>query len=278
MYHPLSICCWQGQWLHPLGVVLSTVYQKIKVIRNDAILTTFRDSLIQTSINPDTHVLEVQRGEEEIDLSGFQYEETVAVQNLLAEIYYYLNPQEVSMMKMMGYLPGMGLGKDLQGISEPINFVDNCHCFGIGYEPTEEDFEKKEEQAHEKARVLKEGREVSSTSILVKRPPETTRLDATTNPVPRNFDASQDCVFHQEEEELFYMEEVYSPWDEVEWIMYDGENTKGEWLADEENHAFDGFSIKAMFKAFTLEDSRGKKRRAAGAFVYLMMTYANQGV
>ncbi|GFZ09507.1 MBOAT (membrane bound O-acyl transferase) family protein [Actinidia rufa] len=57
-----------------------------------------------------------------------------------------------------------------------------------------------------------------------------------------------------EEEELFYMEEVYSPWEEVEWIVYDEEDTRGEWSADEEeDHALVGFSLKAVFGTFALE-------------------------
>ena len=66
--------------------------QKIKMNRNDAILTVFGDSSIGTSVKPDTPVLEVHRGEEETDLSGFQYEAKV-VQNLMAEDDYYQNPR-----------------------------------------------------------------------------------------------------------------------------------------------------------------------------------------
>ena len=55
------------------------------------------------------------------------------------------------------------------------------------------------------------------------------------------------------------MEEVYSPWDEVEWVDYNEENARGEWLADEEeNHSLDDFNLKASFGTLTLEDMEGK--------------------
>ena len=60
------------------------------------------------------------------------------------------------------------------------------------------------------------------------------------------------------------MEKVYSPWDEVKWIEYDGEDVIEEWLTDEEeeDHAHEDFYLKFMFEAFMLEDLEGKEEKS----------------
>ena len=44
------------------------------------------------------------------------------------------------MMRAMFYLPGLGLGRRQQGISEFIAVVSHDLPFGLGYTPTEADY------------------------------------------------------------------------------------------------------------------------------------------
>ena len=57
----------------------------------------------------------------------------------------------------MSYFPGLGLGRNLQGLPRFPDFPDNQHTFGLGYKPTPEDLREKARQARDKAAARKNG-------------------------------------------------------------------------------------------------------------------------
>ena len=83
----------------------------------------------------------------------------------------FLNPQVAAMMLQMQYFPGLGLGRNHQGIAKFPNIPTQHHSFGLGYKPTKEDYAQKAKKAREKALAKKEGRHVPMKKVKI--PPTT---------------------------------------------------------------------------------------------------------
>ena len=69
----------------------------------------------------------------------------------------FLNPQVAAMMLQMQYFPGLGLGRNHQGIATFLSIPTQHYSFGLGYKPTREDYAQKAKEAREKALAKKEG-------------------------------------------------------------------------------------------------------------------------
>jgi len=101
--------------------------------------------------------------EEDLALSGFDIEEVQAISWLEENIEEcfpmdfdpYNNDKVVSMMRKMDYFPGLGLGRNNQGLPNFTSYVTTIPPFGLGYKPTDEDLleEGLKKIAHSKAKV-----------------------------------------------------------------------------------------------------------------------------
>ncbi|XP_050222407.1 uncharacterized protein LOC126672500 [Mercurialis annua] len=98
---PISYALLLGRpWFHALGGIPSTLHQKIKF--------PFNDEVITISAEEDTVCSKVDLGAEIPPITGF---------NLVGGIYEdYMDPQVAMMMKNIKFFPGLGLGKNQQGI------------------------------------------------------------------------------------------------------------------------------------------------------------------
>ena len=151
--------------IHQVSAVPSTLYQKIKLILDGSLLVISGDPLIRQPTNTASLLLEIQPNEEPPYLTGFHFEETFYIQ--VAPEYTmlvppimddFLNPQVAVMMLQMQYFPGLGLGRNHQGIAKFSNIPTQHYSFGLGYKPTKENYAQKAKEAHEKALAKKEGR------------------------------------------------------------------------------------------------------------------------
>lgn len=48
---------------------------------------------------------------------------------------FLVSSAALEMMRKMNYMPGLGLGRNQQGIAEFPSFLENSHHFGLGYVP-----------------------------------------------------------------------------------------------------------------------------------------------
>ncbi|XP_077234732.1 uncharacterized protein LOC143876939 [Tasmannia lanceolata] len=106
-------------WLHKVGAVPSTLHQKLKFILNHKVVTVKGD--------PDLEVGQISQeltlGKEgDISLTGFSLEvATITVKEAMNEEIFFLsstNSNVVRMIRLQGYIPGAGLGRYHQGMTE----------------------------------------------------------------------------------------------------------------------------------------------------------------
>ncbi|XP_077215937.1 uncharacterized protein LOC143850593 [Tasmannia lanceolata] len=106
-------------WLHKVGVVPSTVHQKLKFIKNNRIITVRGDPEPEVG-----QISEEQIGSSTIDVSltGFSLEvSTITMEEAMSEEILFMssaNAQVARIMRKYGYIPGTGLGRNLQGLTE----------------------------------------------------------------------------------------------------------------------------------------------------------------
>ncbi|XP_070022837.1 uncharacterized protein [Nicotiana sylvestris] len=135
-------------WIHAAGVVPSTLHQMVKFEDKDREIVVYGEDEQSIYRDPSIPCLEAREGSEhtvyqvfEVVLAG-QYEEgSPCPQPFLSNASIMVAKE----MIRQGFKPGKGLGKSLQGITEPITLPSTKKLFGIGFQPTpkNEDWAKK---------------------------------------------------------------------------------------------------------------------------------------
>ncbi|XP_077248053.1 uncharacterized protein LOC143887761 [Tasmannia lanceolata] len=126
-------------WLHKVGVIPSTLHQKLKFIRNNMVVTVKGD--------PDLEIGQISQelivGKDDISLTGFSLEVTaITMEEAMNEEIFFLrstNFKVVKMIRKQGYIPGAGLGKYHQGMTESPVLKTFNGLFGLGYKPTKKE-------------------------------------------------------------------------------------------------------------------------------------------
>ncbi|XP_077211881.1 uncharacterized protein LOC143847087 [Tasmannia lanceolata] len=143
-----SFCLLLGRpWLHKVGVIPSTLHQKLKFIRNNRVITVRGDPKPEVGQISQELVIENTR---DVSLTGFSVEvSAITMEEAMSEEIMFLsstNTRVVKMMRRYGYVPGAGLGKNLQGPTERPELKASDGLFGLGYKPTRK--EKQEMRAY----------------------------------------------------------------------------------------------------------------------------------
>ena len=101
-------------WIQEVGVIPSSLHQKVKFIHERRIIMIQFNRDIVTSSEP---MLQISHSEDDLHLTGFTFDE-VQVVNLEDDsrdmipmfFYQYNSTLELNMMRGMSYMPGLGLG------------------------------------------------------------------------------------------------------------------------------------------------------------------------
>ncbi|KAI8550831.1 hypothetical protein RHMOL_Rhmol06G0138200 [Rhododendron molle] len=78
-------------------------------------LTIHGDSEIRTPIENNALLLEIQHGEEDIVLGGFSLDTSKSMFSVRIDDDFVISNVAIKIMKKMSYMPGLVLGKNLQG-------------------------------------------------------------------------------------------------------------------------------------------------------------------
>ncbi|XP_077252321.1 uncharacterized protein LOC143891664 [Tasmannia lanceolata] len=127
-------------WLHRVGVISSTLHQKLKFIRNNRVITVKGDPDLE--IGQISQELIVGKAGD-ISLIGFLLEVTaITMEEAMNEEVFFLsstNSKVIKMIRQQGYIPGAGLGKYHQGMTESPVFKTFNGLFGLGCKPTKKE-------------------------------------------------------------------------------------------------------------------------------------------
>ncbi|XP_077242700.1 uncharacterized protein LOC143883237 [Tasmannia lanceolata] len=157
-------------WLHKVGVIPSSLHQKLKFIRNNRVITVKGD--------PDLEVGQIsQEGtsekKDDVSLTGFSVEVTaISFEKAKSEEILFLtstNPRVVKMMRKQGYLPGAGLGRNHQGIVEWPVMRKNEGLFGLGYEPSRDEIREMRNYMRKWSELRRRGLELPMKSFSLIR-------------------------------------------------------------------------------------------------------------
>jgi len=137
----LAYSCLLGRpWIHTVGVVPFTLYQKLKFVIDDELIIVFGEEDLLVFRQSSTSYIEVV--EEALETS-FQTLEIVSTNYVETfKVDPYLSNASLMMAKTMmkeGYKCGSGLGKNDIGSVMPSELIENKGRYGLGYKPTRVD-------------------------------------------------------------------------------------------------------------------------------------------
>nr|XP_027122183.1 uncharacterized protein LOC113739139 [Coffea arabica] len=143
-------------WIHSSGAVPFSLYQVLKFVVNDQLLTIFTEEnyIVIADSEPK------ENGNRNASVSSYRTTDIVSVSWITSEALkdeMVLPAANVMMAKEMirgGYEFDKGLGCNLQGILKPVELIEKKDLFGLGFRPTARDI--KEMKARKKAE--KEGK------------------------------------------------------------------------------------------------------------------------
>jgi len=137
----LAYNCLLGRpWIHSVGVVPSTLQQKLKfVVERQLIIVSGKEDIL-VSFPSSTPYVEAA---EELLETSFQALEVVSSAYVESPLMQpHLSGAALMVARVMlghEYEPRIGLGRNGNGIASLVEFVENRGRFGLGYEPTRAD-------------------------------------------------------------------------------------------------------------------------------------------
>ncbi|KAL5124020.1 hypothetical protein HKD37_02G004500 [Glycine soja] len=141
-------------WIHSVGVVPSTLHQKLKfVVEGHLVIVSGEEDIL---VSCPSSMPYVEAAEESLE-TAFQSFEVVSI----ASVDSFSGQPCLSDTAMMvarvmlgnGYEPGMGLGKNNGGRTSLISTRGNRGMFGLGYKPTQRTYEKVSQEGRAEAKV-----------------------------------------------------------------------------------------------------------------------------
>ncbi|XP_077219773.1 uncharacterized protein LOC143853962 [Tasmannia lanceolata] len=124
------------------GETLEVEFQKLKFVRNNRVITVRGDP--EPEIGQIT-AESVDESAKDVSLTGFSLEvSTITMGEAMNEEIIFLTSTNVNVARMMrrfGYIPGAGLGRNLQLTEWPLMKAMNG-LFGLGYQPTRKEVQE----------------------------------------------------------------------------------------------------------------------------------------
>ncbi|XP_077221640.1 uncharacterized protein LOC143855408 [Tasmannia lanceolata] len=153
-------------WLHKFGVVPSSLHQKLKFLHKNRMITVKGDPNLEIGLI--TQDFTVGKADD-ISLTGFSLEVTaITFEEAMNEEICFLtstNSNVIKMIRRQGYIPGAGLGKYHQGLTEFPEFKAFDGLFGLGYKPPKKEVKEMKQLMLKWAECRRRGLELPMAPI-----------------------------------------------------------------------------------------------------------------
>jgi len=138
--NPAYSCLLGRPWIHSVGVVPSTLHQKLKFVVEGCLVIISGEEDILVSCPSSMPYVEVAKESLETAFQSFEVVSNASVESLLMLPHMCHAAMMVARVILgHGYEPGIGLGKNNDGVASLIKFKENRGRFGLGYKPTRAD-------------------------------------------------------------------------------------------------------------------------------------------
>ena len=151
--NPSYSCLLGRPWIHMAGAVPSSLHQKVKFVVGDKVISVAaeEDMIVATTITAPYIEVNEEAGEcsfqsFEIVHVSFVGEKSKAPIPRLSKVTHLGLEQTVG----KGAMAGLGLGKGLQGMRQPIMVRLKQDSYGLGYKPNEKEKRRQMEKKKEK--------------------------------------------------------------------------------------------------------------------------------
>ena len=137
----LAYSCLLGRpWIHSIGVVPSTLHQKLKFMVEGRLVIVSGEEDILVSFPSSMSYIEATEEFSETNFQSFKVVSNAFVESLPMRPCMSDAVMMVARV-MLGheYKPGMGLGKNKDGMASLVEFKETRGRFGLGYRPTRAD-------------------------------------------------------------------------------------------------------------------------------------------
>ncbi|XP_073221489.1 uncharacterized protein [Cicer arietinum] len=137
---PAYSCLLSRPWIHSAGVLPSTLHQKLKYMVNDQLVIMSGEGDLLVSNLSTTPYIETAEDALETAFQTLEIVDTAYVET--TPIEPHMSNTAIMVAKFMssrGHHPWHGLGKDEEGLKEPLELPENRDKWGLGYKPTRDD-------------------------------------------------------------------------------------------------------------------------------------------
>jgi len=134
--NPVYSCLLGRPWIHALGVVPSTLHQKLKFAVGGLLVIVSGEEDMLVSCPSSAPYVEAAEESLETAFQSFEVVSCASVETSL--LLPSLSNAAIMVARVMlkhGYEPGMGLGKDDLGNADVVDIRGNPYKYGLGYEP-----------------------------------------------------------------------------------------------------------------------------------------------
>ncbi|XP_027166352.1 uncharacterized protein LOC113766349 [Coffea eugenioides] len=145
-------------WIHTSGTIPSSLHQMLRFVVNGQLITVFTEDdctmIVNSGTNGENSIESLVSPHHVVDIVSVGW---ISKEKLVVEMN--LPETSVMMAKEMirgGYEMGKGLGRNLQGVLEPIELQGKKDTFGLGFKPTA----RNKKEMSDRKRVEKEGRQL----------------------------------------------------------------------------------------------------------------------
>ena len=162
--NPAYSCLLGCPWIHSVGVVPSTLHQKLKFVVEGHLVIVSGEEDVLVSCPSSMPYMEAAEESLETTFQSFEVVSIASVDSLPRKPH--LSDAAMMVARVMlghGYEPGMGLGKNNGGRTSLVRTRGNCGKFGLGYKPTYADIRKNISERKNKGQGPRSGQRAKET-------------------------------------------------------------------------------------------------------------------